>query len=216
MVILPKARHKFASATVTNVNDPPPANAGMPKGVCPGEAVALTATGGVDYKWSNGVVQNQSFVPTQTQTYTVTVTGSNACTATATVTVTVYPLPSIQISGPTALCMGSATLDAGNGFAYIWSSGETTQQITVTSTKLYTVTVTDGNGCTGTGTRTIGLNTTSLTPKISGPAALCGPPPPSSPLPRSLHNKPAASRREPAVQHSDGADESGAVSAAGA
>ena len=44
------------------------------------------------------------------------------------------------------------TLDAGAGYAsYLWSpGGATTQTIAVTTSGSYTVTVTDGNGCTGT------------------------------------------------------------------
>ncbi len=40
------------------------------------------------------------------------------------------------------------TLDAGAGFvAYQWQDGSTNQTFTVGSTGLYSVTVTDGNGC---------------------------------------------------------------------
>ena len=165
------------SATVTNTNTPPQISAvANPSAVCPGKPVALIATGGItvdDYKWSNGVLQNQTFVPTQTQTYTVTVTGANACTATTTVVVTVHPNPIVQITGPDVLCMGSATLDAGIGLSYTWSSGQSTQKITVTASGTYSVILTDNNGCIGTGTRTIGPNVDGLTPQISGPLALC-------------------------------------------
>lgn len=46
---------------------------------------------------------------------------------------------------------GSTTLDAGAGYSsYEWSNNETTQTITVSTAGTYTVTVTDGNGCTAT------------------------------------------------------------------
>jgi gliding motility-associated-like protein len=41
-------------------------------------------------------------------------------------------------------------VDAGAGFAfYIWSSGQSTQTVSLTTTGTYIVTVTDANGCTG-------------------------------------------------------------------
>jgi len=44
---------------------------------------------------------------------------------------------------------GSTTLDAGPGFTtYAWSNSASTQTISPTTAGIYTVTVTDGNGCT--------------------------------------------------------------------
>ena len=41
----------------------------------------------------------------------------------------------------------SMTLDAGSWSSYLWSTGETTQQITVSTSGIYSVTVTDANNC---------------------------------------------------------------------
>lgn len=52
------------------------------------------------------------------------------------------------IHGPTNFC-GSATLKASEGFkTYLWSTGATTQTITVNTIGNYAVTVTDHGGCT--------------------------------------------------------------------
>ncbi len=52
---------------------------------------------------------------------------------------------------PGFLCVGETlTLDAGDGYeTYLWSTGEVTQQITITQGGTYSVEVTKSNGCDG-------------------------------------------------------------------
>ncbi|MEI6817634.1 MAG: T9SS type A sorting domain-containing protein [Bacteroidota bacterium] len=58
--------------------------------------------------------------------------------------------PTISANGPTTFCVGnSVILNAGSYASYVWSTGETTATIMVTTTGTYSVTVTDGLGCTG-------------------------------------------------------------------
>lgn len=62
------------------------------------------------------------------------------------------PDPKITVIGSDTLCEGAeAELDAGVGFVwYEWSTGETTQKITVTKDNEYYVTVSDSSGCEAT------------------------------------------------------------------
>lgn len=65
------------------------------------------------------------------------------------VVVTINPAQtaSITSSGDTTFCQGgSVTLTASMGDSYIWSTGETTQSITVNTSGTYSVTVTNGCG----------------------------------------------------------------------
>ncbi|MCC6383805.1 MAG: T9SS type A sorting domain-containing protein [Bacteroidia bacterium] len=114
-------------------------NASGPTNLCDGQSVTLTASGGnffSTYSWSNG--QNgPTITVNSTGNYTVTVRNFGGCTATASQQVNVYSTtnaPKITASGPTTFCFpGSVTLTADPGFSsYLWSTGETTQSITVT------------------------------------------------------------------------------------
>ncbi|TNF47856.1 MAG: T9SS type A sorting domain-containing protein [Bacteroidetes bacterium] len=66
-----------------------------------------------------------------------------------TVTIVAAPsTPSISASGSTALCSGnSVTLTSSPGTTYLWSTGETTSSILVSSAGSYTVQVANGSGC---------------------------------------------------------------------
>ncbi|MDD5570625.1 MAG: YCF48-related protein, partial [Bacteroidales bacterium] len=115
--------------TVVSVNTLPQAEAGNNQTVCNGESVTLTASGGTDYSWSNGVSQSVPFTPSFTVTYTVTVSGGNSCTATDNVVVTVNMRPDLGASGGN-VCFGkSLEINANNADTYTWSNGTTGSQI---------------------------------------------------------------------------------------
>ena len=152
-----------------------------PTTFCSGGSVTLTSSAAANYQWLlNGVAINgstsQTFNATATGSYSVMVT-SGSCSATSSaVAVTVNPTPSVSITGPTAVCAGgSATLDAGAGFAtYAWSTGATTQAITVSpaSTTTYSVTVTNGNGCSANASKTVTISSGATTAAIQAPSSV--------------------------------------------
>lgn len=139
------------SVTV-NVFPYPVADAGANQSVCDGESATLTASGGGSYYWSNGANTQSTIVyPTVTTTYYLTVT-DNGCSSTDFTTVTVYPLSTVYAGPDQVICTGdTVTLTASSGVQYLWSTGESTQSISVSpsSTTTYVVTITDVNGCTG-------------------------------------------------------------------
>ncbi|GAA4454032.1 hypothetical protein GCM10023189_19990 [Nibrella saemangeumensis] len=133
---------------------------------CANPSATLTATGGGTYLWSTGAMTAEITVsPTTTTTYSVTVTGANGCTAVATQQIGVdqaAPSAGIQADRTTVTCANpSATLTATGGGTYLWSTGETAAQITVSpaSTTTYSVTVTAANGCTAVAQQEIGVST---------------------------------------------------------
>lgn len=119
--------------------------------VCAGNTTIIDAGAGFgSYGWSNG--SSTQSIDVSAGTYTVTVSNNSGCTASAQAVVSTNALPTPSISGSSTFCIGSnTTLNAGAGFSsYIWSNGQTTQNITVNAAGTYLVTVTNANGCAGT------------------------------------------------------------------
>jgi gliding motility-associated-like protein len=146
------------STVVQNIiiSPPPTVSAGLNTAVCIGQAVTLTATGGLTYQWSTGQSTNPISVnPASATTYTVTATDANGCTASNTVLVSVNPLPVISLTPDQTICLGqSAILTAGGGITYFWNpTGSSSSAITVSpvSSTTYSVAVTNANGCTNNG-----------------------------------------------------------------
>lgn len=75
--------------------------------------------------------------------------------------------PFVSISGILNVCSGSTVLTASSGSSYLWNNGATTQNITVTTTGTYSVTVTDSNGCSNIASVTIEPTQTATTPNVT-------------------------------------------------
>jgi surface protein len=101
--------------------------------------------------WSTGdTTSSINVTPTQTTTYYCTVSnGISSCTDS--VTVTVNPLPQNPISQDTiTACADSVMVTAASGYShYQWNTGDTTQSIFAKYTGMYTLSVTNANGCVG-------------------------------------------------------------------
>ncbi|MBV9185766.1 MAG: hypothetical protein JO093_09085 [Acidobacteria bacterium] len=160
-----------------------------PTNFCAGGSVTLSAPAGyASYAWSNGA-STQSITVNQSNTYSVTVSDANGCTASSSTSVTVNPLPQVAFSTPAAICGTSETAQEvqplGTGLTYNWSitNGAVTQNAghrvyftasTGASQVVLTVTITDANGCSNSGSITLPVHTppsAAITP--SGPATFC-------------------------------------------
>ncbi|MBX2971968.1 MAG: gliding motility-associated C-terminal domain-containing protein [Flavobacteriales bacterium] len=118
--------------------------------VCSNATVALTASPGFNtYTWSNNNLGPTANVGSGS--YYVTARIGPCSTRSNTVTVTALPAPTPVISGPAMECGGApVTLETTEPYtSYLWST-ESTAASVVVSGGVYTVTVTQENGCTGT------------------------------------------------------------------
>lgn len=150
------------NATVTSTNAPIISNVINTPVSCFGGnngSIDITVSGGTApyfYAWSNGA-SSQDISGLIAGIYTVTVTDINSCSVSASYTVT----QAAQVSGTGVLttpsCNGSAngsidlTPTGGNNvYTYSWNTGATSQDLSGLIDGTYTVTITDGNLCTGT------------------------------------------------------------------
>jgi hypothetical protein len=113
------------------------------EGFCPGEFVTLTvAEGFASYEWSNGAETATTDVSAG-GAYSVLVYDDAGCAGFSnllTVTEIVGNVPTIDVDGDVNLCDGGMlTLTASNADNFIWSTGEDSQSIEVTSSGAYTV-----------------------------------------------------------------------------
>ena len=119
--------------------------------ICIGNSVTIGGVGAATYVWFGGAVNNTPFAPTSNTTYTLVGTDANGCTKQTTASVVVNPLPTVTITPVLyKFCQGETnTITAGGANNYLWSTGSTSQSITITPilTIGYTVTGTDVNGC---------------------------------------------------------------------
>jgi len=149
----------------------PTVDAGTNQSICIGQSITLggspTINGGLppyNITWTpttdlnNPNIQNPVANPTATTTYKIIVTDANNCTIVDSVTITVNPLPNVTITNTSPYCEG-ATIEINvspSTFNYSWSgpngftsnsSNISIPNATISMSGIYSVTVTDDNGC---------------------------------------------------------------------
>lgn len=138
-------------------------------GLCLGDSTQFTATGkdpAIDkFDWTFG--DGQTAIDSGAQiahlyampgTYQVVLTIRNKCenpVATYTQEIVINDVPP-DPSTAVAICADGAVLDANPqdlpDFTYVWSTGDSTETVTVNQPAMYNVTITDVRGCTTDGT----------------------------------------------------------------
>jgi PKD repeat protein len=113
---------------------------------CAGDSVTLAAASGLSYNWST-TATSQDITVYATGNYTVTVTNSNGCTASS--------VQHITVNTPAAdnITQSGLVLTSASESSYQWYqgttllSGDTSQSYTATQNGVYSVHITDANGC---------------------------------------------------------------------
>lgn len=128
--------------------------------VCAGQSSTLTIEGASSYVWEDGRTTSTIEVyPLETTIYHVTATNETNCSREGSFTVRVNPLPQPIITGTDTVCVGDYTdFVVVGGQTYLWSTGITGDRISVHSPGIYTVTVTDENGCRNTSSKQLTVN----------------------------------------------------------
>ncbi len=141
---------------------------------CTGGSVDISAPGGyTSYAW-NTTETTQTISVSSEGTYTVTVTDANSCTNIGSITITEATNSPVDITPSGILCDGGMIdLDAGAGYtSYSWSTTESGQTISVSSSGTYGVTVEGAGGCIYEGSIDV-TQAAPLTPSIDGVTEFC-------------------------------------------
>ncbi|WP_433780055.1 gliding motility-associated C-terminal domain-containing protein [Flavobacterium anhuiense] len=158
---------KSANLVVTN-----------PASVCAPSTVNLTAstvTAGSSSNltlsyWTNSGATTALSSPnavTASGTYYIKAVSADGCTFVKPVVVTINPQPlTPKINGNATLCVTSAstvlkadnTAASYNGTSYLWSTGATTQSITVTTDGTYTLQIVNSSGCVSNSSAPVTVN----------------------------------------------------------
>lgn len=150
---------KTATRTITAIAPPTVVVDSVRNVRCNGAStggVFISVSGGTaafTYLWSNGAL-TEDIVNVPAGAYTVTVTDANLCTAVGNANVGQSPVLDDSLVVSNANCgapTGSATVypyGGTPGYSVLWSNGQTTNTIFNLTAGSYTVTITDGFGCT--------------------------------------------------------------------
>jgi PKD repeat protein/photosystem II stability/assembly factor-like uncharacterized protein len=157
--------------------------------ICSGDSISIfvSTEGALYFQWykngnsiygaTDSILTFNPAIINNSGNYYCSVTNLSGAVNSNTVSVTIHLNPTPNITGDLSICEGDTSiLDAGADFSsYLWSTGETTQIISVTLEDSYSVEVTSGFGCTGNDQVSLEVTEIPLTPSISanGPTIFC-------------------------------------------
>ncbi|GIV34127.1 MAG: hypothetical protein KatS3mg031_1662 [Chitinophagales bacterium] len=105
-------------------------------------------SGFVSYLWNTGET-TQIITGSTAGIYSVTVVDGFGCSASDSIQMTINPPPTVNLGPDIRTCLGdTVVIRAGSGYnSYRWTTNSTDSSITVSTSGLYAVTVTDNNNC---------------------------------------------------------------------
>ncbi len=146
-----------------------------PTTFCPGDSIKLKSSQIGGNVWSTGATTDSIYVKAA-GSYFVMYNDGSGCgiTMSTSVVVSLFTPPVVNITGPTVICPNSfVKLKATPGFnSYFWSTTSSADSIQVYLLGVYTVTITDANGCKAADTVTTTAGSYPA-PNISGTLLFC-------------------------------------------
>ncbi len=161
-----------------SLSTPPSVSVSAPARCSNGAASTITATpspaGSYTYAWTVPAGASNpgnvaSFTSTIAGAYSVIITATGGCTGTGSSTLIVNTAPTVTVNSPSS-CSGTpatitATPSPAGSYTYVWtvpagaSNPGNVASFSATIAGTYSVTITNGSGCTGTGSGSLSLNT---------------------------------------------------------
>ncbi|PCJ86558.1 MAG: hypothetical protein COA57_05985 [Flavobacteriales bacterium] len=175
----------FAAAMISDANGPSITVNAVTQVSCNGNndgSITLTTSGGstpYNYEWSNGST-TEDISGLVAGPYEVSITDASGCVATKSIPVIQPDVLDLTLTEVNASCGspdGSASVNVTGGtspYSYLWSTAETSNTTTGLIWGIYTVTVTDANGCTKTANAAIAENGGAVVVVDSISPAGCG------------------------------------------
>ncbi len=158
---------------VDEFQNPTPTLSGLTE-ICEGEKAVLTLQDNyIAYLWDDNS-NADTLAITATQLYSVTVTDDHGCTGATDLQVDVILTENPNVLGPQELCSGEIgvyTIEQ-NFSSYSWSNGSTSESITLEDAGLYSVMVTNAQGCTSESSFELIIKDAVL-PAIEGSLEIC-------------------------------------------
>ena len=132
----------------------PQVELGETQRLCPGDSLVIDAScPDCTYLWNtNSSLPTVIGIPGNS--YAVTVANAEGCTATDAITIEALPEPEVSRGENQAFCEGTQSQvlqgPEGEGFIYLWSTSDTGQNIIITQSGSYSLTVINQEGCSAT------------------------------------------------------------------
>jgi gliding motility-associated-like protein len=140
VIITDKNGCKFSDTTKINIKPLPIITFEKDITQCEGKPLDLTGGPGETFLWSTNETTEHIQV-TESGKYTLTIQ-TNGCSKTDSTNVTIKPLPKIDLGKDDTFCISDPIkLSGGWGESYYWSTNETTQEILITKSDRYILTI---------------------------------------------------------------------------
>ena len=149
------------SITSIYINPLPDVNLGIDTAICEGDTLSLDITlQDASYLWNDNST-NPNYNLFSAGDYSVIVTDSNGCINSDTIHVVLNPLPYINLGDDIEICEGDDILILDvylEEASYLWNDNSTISSFNIDDTGVYSVILTDSNGCSNSDTINVIIN----------------------------------------------------------